>query len=219
MNIFNSNKKYSLLTILCIILSDLCCVTPKIYIIPPLNDTIMRQEMAFITVFDTLSNTIDVKLNKMTLSYSDEFSTGLTSSNFKVIDCDLHFDFANFDKSEHQITYNKEDSTIIAIDDKLCWGVDKNAPTRVLKEMDLVIHSHLRISIPDNAIEGIYEPPIYYCKNKQDRKKEQHFFKFYVSEDKCRMYIYMLCGEGQNQYEVTWVFYANKYLGRFINKK
>jgi hypothetical protein len=219
MNIFNSNKKYSLLTILCIILSNLCCVTPKTYIIPPLNDNIMHQEMAFITVFDTLSNTIDVKLNKMTLNYSDEFKVGFSSTSWSDDGRYFHFNFANFDKSEHQINYNKEDSTIIAIDDKLCWGIEKNVPKRVLKELDLVIHSHYRIKIPENAIEGIYEPPIYYCKSKQDRKKEQHLFKFYASEDRLRMYVYMLCGQGKNQYEVTWVFYASKYFGRFINKK
>jgi hypothetical protein len=205
-------------TILLVFGNAQICQSQKRLELSPLNDSIMRREMAFFTIADTLKAVTDVKLKEISLYYSDGHSANFHTRSWFDDGRYLTFEFDKFDTQNHEIKFNgQQDSIIVAIDGLPCWGVGNRPPRRKLNNIRLIIHAHLEVEIPKNAFEGIFEPPNYQCQTKKDSKKEQHFFKYYLSADNLRMYIYMVGGQGKNRYEVTWVFYASKYLGRFIN--
>lgn len=184
--------------------------------LPLPNDSIMRREMAFFTLSDTFTTVSDVQLTTIPLWYADASVAALNTGRFFDDGRYLHFEFSQFDPKGHQITYKEgQDSMIAAIDGKPCWGIGRQLPKRYLKQIRLIIHSHLEIDIPENACEGIFEPPVYQCLTKKDRKRPQPFFKFYVSKNGF-MYLYLLSGQGKHRYETTWVIHGSTYYKRFI---
>jgi hypothetical protein len=70
--------------------------------------------------------------------------------------------------------------------------------------------------LPDSAIADIYNPK--FCEQYTKKGKPiKSSCKVFQSEDKRRIYIYMLNGEGVNRYEVTWVIQDGKYHTRVID--
>ena len=71
-------------------------------------------------------------------------------------------------------------------------------------------------NFPDSAINDIYNPKFcteYTRKNKPVSSN----CKVFQTENRKRIYIYMLYGEGENQYEITWVYQDNDYYTRVID--
>lgn len=70
--------------------------------------------------------------------------------------------------------------------------------------------------LPDSAITGVYNPKFceQYAKKGKPIKSNCRVFR---SEDKRRIYIYMVNGDGRNRYEVTWVVQDSKYYTRVID--
>jgi hypothetical protein len=187
-----------------------------------ISDSLVKREMAYFTITDTLDKEnkggSSVKLKKIELFYSHDAGVSLKKGNWYGIHRLIHIDFEYFDPSKHKITYRDgEDSIILAIDDMLFWGISNSLPRRKVKSITF-FHVKARHCLPDSAFDGIFEPPIYYCTTKKDRKKYQNYFKAYLSEDGWRMYIYMLNGKGKDRYEVTWIINGLDYYGRSINK-
>ncbi len=70
--------------------------------------------------------------------------------------------------------------------------------------------------LPDSAIAGIYNPKFCEKYTKRGRPKISSC-KVFRSEDKRRIYIYILSGEGAERYEVTWVVQDGQYYTRAID--
>lgn len=79
------------------------------------------------------------------------------------------------------------------------------------------IHYKYGFSLPDSAINDIYDPNIcaeYTKKNKPIASN----CKVYQSVDRKRIYIYMLNGQVDRCYEVTWVIKDDEYYTRVIDR-
>lgn len=181
-----------------------------------ISDSLVKREMAYFTITGIASN---IKLKEIELFYSHDAGVSLRKSNCYGIKRLIHIDYEYFDTSKHKITYGSDgdDSVIMAIDDNPFWGVSNSLPHRKVKSITF-FQVKARHSLPESAFNGIFEPSIYYCTTKKDRKKHQNYFKAYLSEDNRRMYIYMLNGKGKDRYEVTWIINELEYYGRYINK-
>jgi hypothetical protein len=185
-----------------------------------INDSIVHREMDYFTIAGASQNKdnsdMGIILKEIPLTYSGDSVVVFEKADWYSVHWAFYISFEPFDILNHSITYSK-DSIILAIDDHSCYGISNRLPKRQVSRIDF-FHEKYRVRIPENAFDGIYEVPIYYCKTKKDRKKPQHFFKAYLSNDKRRKYLYMLNGEGKDRYEVTWVMDGYDYYGRFINK-
>lgn len=77
-------------------------------------------------------------------------------------------------------------------------------------------HYKYGFSLPDSAINNLHNP-VFCTKNTIRGKPIASNCKVYQSEDERRIYIYMLNGQGQHRYEVTWVIQDDKYYTRVID--
>ena len=185
-----------------------------------INDSIVHREMDYFTIAGASGNKdysdMGIILKEIPLIHSDDSEVVFEKADWYSVHWAFYISFEPFDTLNHSITYGK-DSIILAIDDHACYGISNRLPKRQVHRIDF-FHEKYRVKLPENAFDGIYEVPIYYCKTKKDRKKPQHYFKAYLSNDNRRKYLYMLNGEGKDRYEVTWVMNGYDYYGRFINK-
>lgn len=90
-------------------------------------------------------------------------------------------------------------------------GVSKSR----IKEVKF-IHSKYLLILPDSAFKDLYNP-IFCLKNTDNKKIISTNCKVFQSEDKRRVYIYMLNGEGTSRYEVTWVIKNSTYYIRIMD--
>lgn len=82
----------------------------------------------------------------------------------------------------------------------------------------LVTHSHFWVKVPKEAYKGLTTSAS--C-NFTGGKKEKFFsdnYKAFYSNDKKRLYIYLLGGTDAKKYEVTWVVVNDKYWGRVMDE-
>jgi hypothetical protein len=84
-----------------------------------------------------------------------------------------------------------------------------------IKEV-LLIHYKFGLFLPDSAIKDIYDPVFCLHCTKKERPIASDC-RVFQSEDRRRIYIYMLNGYGNNRYEVTWVIQDSKYYTRIID--
>ena len=90
---------------------------------------------------------------------------------------------------------------------------------KTLDSISVVTHSHFLVKFPENAFQGLIQANS--CNFSGNGKKDKFFspyFKAFYSEDKKRLYIYMLGGTDSNKYEVTWVIINDKYYTRLIDR-
>jgi hypothetical protein len=78
-----------------------------------------------------------------------------------------------------------------------------NADSGAIAEVNF-IHVEYILVLPDSAIAGLYEASL--CSARVFRSTDKH-----------RIYIYMLNGKNESQYEVTWIIQDSKYYGRVID--
>lgn len=116
-----------------------------------------------------------------------------------------------------------QSKTVTATSNKVpgdkAWGMGDSFPlTEVLQVR--YIHYKYQLILPDSAIAGLFNPK--FCisprKNNKIGKTTSSNCRVYQSQDKRRVYIYMLNGEGAQQYEVTWVIEDSKYYKRIVDK-
>ena len=81
----------------------------------------------------------------------------------------------------------------------------------------MYIHYKFGFELPDSAVSDIINPK--FCdKYTRKGKPVASNCKVFRSEDKKRVYIYMLNGEGKDACEVTWVIQRHQYLTRIIDR-
>lgn len=94
-----------------------------------------------------------------------------------------------------------------------------DTPVKALDSIFLVTHSHFWVRIPDSAFKGLLQTNT--CNYKNNGKSgdfHSPYYKAFYSEDKRRLYIYMLGGTDLNKYEVTWIIIDDKYYARVIDE-
>jgi hypothetical protein len=116
-----------------------------------------------------------------------------------------------FDQSKHKIQYY--DKYVARIDNKAFYGIDGVMPKKTIESI-VTITSRDTINIPLVAFSDIYEPRFCGPDNAGEIKCN---CRAYISNDKRRIYIYMLNSSGKGGYEVTWVLQDKQYLRRVID--
>lgn len=89
---------------------------------------------------------------------------------------------------------------------------------RALDSIFLVIHSHFLVKFPKSAFQELVQTNS--CNFSGNGKQDKFFspyFKAFYSQDKRRLYIYMLGGTDSAKYEVTWVIVNGKYEYRIVD--
>lgn len=94
-----------------------------------------------------------------------------------------------------------------------------DVPDKKLDSIFVVTHSHYRVEFPKGAFQGLLQNNS--CSFTANGKKENFYSPYYrafYSQDKKRLYIYMLGGADQNKYEVTWIIINDKFYARVIDR-
>ncbi|MES2556136.1 MAG: hypothetical protein V4604_08305 [Bacteroidota bacterium] len=189
-----------------------------------LTDTTIRNEIAsFNLKGDSIKQRAAVKAVKLTeiplVSCSD------TVANFHLKSAYIHLYFSDFDFTDHQLSYyaGKGLDSILLIDNQPFWGTNGKLPKRKVSDVFFVLHSHYLVDFPPAAFTGIYEP--WLCdweyipsgKNVHREPLATANLRLLKSEKSNHMYLYMLNGEGENRYEVTWIVENGGYLTRVVD--
>lgn len=155
-----------------------------------LTDTVIRKEISSFNIKGlSISKTNSLFKSKM-----------IEIPLKKCTDSSAYFEKGNLYASEIIVYIDSEN------------GISKSR----IKEV-MYIHYKYGIILPDSAISGLYEPN--FCSKIRDSKKEiTSNCKVFRSEDRRRVYIYMLNGDGNSRYEVTWIIKDGEYLTRIIDK-
>ncbi len=188
-----------------------------------LTDTTIRNEIAsFNRKGDSIKQQAAVKAVKLTeiplVSCSD------TVANFHLKSAYIHLYFSAFDTVGHPLTYsNRRHKVLTKIDGQPFWGTNGELPTRKVSDVFFVLHSHFLVDFPPAAFIGIYEPwPCeweYHPVGKYVHREPlvTPNLRLLKSETGHHMYLYMLNGEGENRYEVTWILEDERYLMRVVD--
>jgi len=173
-----------------------------------LKDTVIKREIStFNSVKDTLLKKIeDVYLFEVPVYYCSE---NLLSYNNKSTY--IHIYVSAIDKMKDNLVLKKTEGNC-----RFVKGVD-SIPSKKVDYVDIIIHSHYRIKIPDSAFLGIYEPLNANCLKKKREKLFLSNSKVFLSQDRRRIYVYMLNGKGNSKYEVIWIINNGKYYGRIVD--
>jgi len=104
------------------------------------------------------------------------------------------------------------------ITDDKAWGIGDIPPSTEVSEVRY-IHYKFQLILPDSAIAGLFNPK--FCANPKKNNKTGKTLicncKVFQSLDRRRVYIYMLNGEGSQQYEVTWAIEDGEYYRRIVD--
>jgi len=181
------------------------------------DDTIKKELGYFVSEANKLKKFSNKEISKhldiIPSSYINENSISFEDGNIISIKLLVDIKIGDFDTLKHKYTYKKNKAKeMMLIDDMPCFGLDITLPIKELKKVRLIFFK-LQVILPDSALFGLYEPNIYL-----DSLKTIVSCKVYRSKDLKRVYIYMLNGEGKNQYEVTWVLINSNYSMRIINR-
>lgn len=106
-----------------------------------------------------------------------------------------------FEKTKHSYKYYKENpNQLYLIDNKNIFGTDGNIPKREYNSIAIKIDT-LKIELPREAIENLYEPNLEYTNANFDEKTET-------------LYIQSLNGDGAGGYAIIWIIEKGKYKKR-----
>jgi hypothetical protein len=107
-----------------------------------------------------------------------------------------------------------DDQYVIRIDNKPFYGVDGQMPQKAIASISVLAGGD-SVKIPVTAFSDLYEPR--FCGNDISSGKISCNTRVYLSNDKRKIYIYMLNSSGRGGYEVTWVIEDKRYLKRVID--
>jgi hypothetical protein len=185
------------------------------------DDSIVKKEVAFFSIVGryTLkpkpyakSQVNEIKVSNFTDS----------SSTFSTKEFTIYLSSTKFDTAGHRIMQDSTDWPLLEIDSVLSFGTFTNIPKSKIKSVEYIFNNQ-RISLPERAIAGVYEPNFAFYNNKGERLKslteypQTALCKVFQSLDKKRIYIHMQNSDAMSAYEITWVIQNNKYLRRIID--
>jgi hypothetical protein len=154
------------------------------------SDSVIKKEVSSFSKKGKLlaPNTLQAKLNEIPISNCSDRTVNWAASKF----------FSSISTFIH--VYFLQDSSVRKVD-----------------SIFLVTHSHFWVKFPNNAYNGIVTSAS--CNFSSGKKKEFYsdYYKAFYSNDKKRLYIYLIGGTEAKKYEVTWVVVNDKYWGRVID--
>jgi hypothetical protein len=119
---------------------------------------------------------------------------------------------ARFDQSKHKLQYY--DKYVVRIDKKPFYGINGQMPKKAIESIYVTMGTDT-VQIPAAAYDDLYEPQ--FCGPDVKTGKITCNTRVYLSNDKHKIYIYMLNSNGKGGYEVTWVIEDKKYFRRVID--
>ncbi|MBO6185103.1 MAG: hypothetical protein J6O88_10545 [Chryseobacterium sp.] len=134
----------------------------------------------------------------LTISKKTEASITLKKDSLQVI-----ITQSNFDKKKHKFNYVKDyPNQIELIDNKQYWGMDGGMPTTQFEKIIIKI-GQKTISLPQTAIEGLYQPSFHNVEVNYDNENEI-------------IYIQTLNSDGAGSYLAIWKVENGIYKDRLI---
>jgi len=130
----------------------------------------------------------------------------------------------NFQKTRvNEITLKKCSNSYVFFEKGNIWASEitvsiesENVALKPRIKEVLLMHYKFGFFLPDSAIKDIYDP-IFCLRCTKREKPIASDCRVFQSEDRRRLYIYMLNGYKSNRYEVTWVIQDSKYYTRIID--
>ena len=129
----------------------------------------------------------------------------ITTNEFKLSNKSIEITISdkNFVAGEHSIINKKDQKSIIdLIDGKEMFGTGGALPQREYKSIDIKING-VKISMPKEALQNLYEPTIEYTVANYDDKSQT----LYIRSDN---------SEGSASYAVIWVIEKGKFKQRCV---
>ena len=116
-----------------------------------------------------------------------------------------------FNPSKHKLAF--ENKYLVKIDNKPYFGNYGKVPSTTIEGLTIVIGGD-SIEIPSSAISNLYNPCFTYRDGTGIIRSQDGV---YLSDDKHRVYVYMLNKDDSGSYEVTWIVQDKKYLRKVID--
>jgi hypothetical protein len=161
-----------------------------------------------------------------------------SQSLLNISDSTVKKEIASFTKTGKHLSTDTSKTKLVAIPISACsdksanWAASKffgsvstfihvyflqENSIRKVDSIFLVTHSHFWVKFPEDAYKGIVATAL--CNFSGGKKQEffSDYYKAFYSNDKRRIYIYMLGETESNKYEVTWVVVNDKYWGSVMD--
>jgi hypothetical protein len=146
--------------------------------------------------FDRVKSITEFK--KINSIFSDQNS--ITFESDKVY---IKIKTRQFDKKNHNLSYNKEYKNVLEkVDNVEIFGTDGNIPKNEYLNFEIILNSQ-KIQLPKEAYINLFEPNLDYTLVNYD-------------ENNNRLFIQSMNSDGAGGYAVIWMFENGKYQDRFI---
>ena len=155
---------------------------------------------------------LDESMGKQPITNVPPSNYGDNYIEFSQADVHVKITSARFDQIKHKFQYY--DQYVVRIDNKPFYGVDGQMPHKKIESIAVSIGGD-SVQIPATAFFDLYEPR--FCSPDASARKIACNTRLYLSNDKRKIYIYMLNSNGKGGYEVTWIIEDKKYLRRVID--
>jgi len=172
-----------------------------------LKETDIRADLASFTL-----GGIDEGTGKQPLPYIPVTNYSDNFIEFAQDNIHIRITAERFQQSKHKVQYI--DQYVVRVDNKAFYGVDGQMPSKAIASVAVLIGDD-SVYIPPAAFSDIFEPR--FCGTDVSSGKISCNTRVYLSNDKRKIYIYMLNSSGKGGYEVTWVIEDKKYLKRVID--
>jgi hypothetical protein len=117
-----------------------------------------------------------------------------------------------FDATKHKVTWY-DDKYAVKLDNHAFWGTENKVPRTSITSVVAVMGLDTIVA-PPAAYADLYEPRLYF---KDANGNAKSYCNVYVAPDHRKIYVYMLNGEGNGRYEVTWIIQDKHYLRRVVD--
>jgi hypothetical protein len=117
-----------------------------------------------------------------------------------------------FDATKHKVTWY-DDKYAAKLDNHAFWGTENKVPRTSITSVVAVMGLDTIVA-PPAAYADLYEPRLYF---KDANGNAKSYCNVYVAPDHRKIYVYMLNGEGNGRYEVTWIIQDKHYLRRVVD--
>lgn len=155
---------------------------------------------------------IDESVGKNKLQSIPVTSYTTNSMAFSGNNIEVKIIAAPFDPSKHKMGYYEK--FLAKIDNKAYYGDYGNVPKTFIQSVTVVI-DHDTVPIPATAYADLYNPDFVYTDASTGEVKSHN--NVLLSNDKHKLYIYLLSADNNGGYEVTWVIHDKQYLRRVVD--
>jgi len=172
-----------------------------------LQDKDIRADLATFTMAG-----IDESISKLPLNKIPLVELQKDYAIYKGNDVTVTVKTGIFDPSAHKLLYYDE-KWLVKIDNKGFFGNYGKIPRVNIKSVTVRIGQD-SVNIPHEAFFDLYNPSFMY---KDAGGTQRSLNGVYLSNDKRKIYIYMLSMDDRGSYEVTWVIQDKQYIRRVVD--